>query len=241
MRDLAFGFAAYVVAILSTSALALYFLLPVAAGLRTVDAPPAVQVAIATETADAPEPPAAPPVPAVVEDSAPPAMVPSAPVSAPIIVVVDEVAAPETDIALARAAPDETAESEVEWSRVTKLGLAMDLIVAERAPDTTPAPDIAILLQRGDALLATGDVAAARLFYGRAAEHGDAAGALGVARTYDPLFLAQAGYRTARGDAAQATTWYRRAIAAGSADAAAPLERLLGPTIARDSALQKKS
>jgi hypothetical protein len=131
-----------------------------------------------------------------------------------------EADAPPTRLALVPPAPVSTAPP----ARVTPV---------DRPPvDTVPvaaAPvgDVAILLQRGEALLTTGDVAAARLFFGRAAERGDAAGAIGLAKTYDPLFLAQAGFRTTRGDAAQAAAWYRRALAAGHADAAARLDRLL--------------
>ncbi len=61
-----------------------------------------------------------------------------------------------------------------------------------------PSPEVRLLLARGDSLLRTGDFTAARLFYQRAAEQGHGAGALGVAKTYDPVFLAEAGYRTAR-------------------------------------------
>ncbi|MBV8168478.1 MAG: hypothetical protein JO021_16910 [Alphaproteobacteria bacterium] len=94
------------------------------------------------------------------------------------------------------------------------------------AAPTAQSPEVRLLLARGDSLLGTGDFTAARLFYQRAAEQGDGAGALGVAKTYDPVFLAEAGYRTARGDAAAAERWYRQAEAAGEADAAARLERL---------------
>ncbi len=96
------------------------------------------------------------------------------------------------------------------------------------AAPAEPPPDVTLLLARGDSLLRTGDFATARLFYQRAAEQGHGAGALGVAKTYDPVFLAEAGYRTARGDPAAAARWYARAEAAGEADATARLERLRG-------------
>jgi hypothetical protein len=96
-----------------------------------------------------------------------------------------------------------------------------------------PSPDVRLLLARGDSLLRTGDLAAARLFYQRAAEQGHGAGALGVAKTYDPLFLEQAGFRHLRGDAAAATSWYRKAEAAGDADAPQRLARLLAGAPAR--------
>jgi TPR repeat protein len=96
------------------------------------------------------------------------------------------------------------------------------------ATPTDPSPEVKLLLARGDSLLRTGDFAAARLFYQRAAEQGHGAGALGVAKTYDPVFLAEAGYRTARGDPAAAARWYAQAAAAGEADATARLARLRG-------------
>ena len=95
-----------------------------------------------------------------------------------------------------------------------------------RSPRRRPSPDTRLLLARGDSLLRTGDFTAARLFYQRAAEQGLGAGALGVAKTYDPVFLTEAGYRTARGDPAAAERWYRRAEAAGETDAAVRLDRL---------------
>ena len=66
---------------------------------------------------------------------------------------------------------------------------------------TTPAdaihhldPDvIASLLRRADALIASGDVAAARLVLRRAADAGDAGAAMTLAGTYDPANLAKLG------------------------------------------------
>lgn len=90
----------------------------------------------------------------------------------------------------------------------------------------SPTPETRLLLARGDSLLRSGDLAAARLFYQRAAEQGDGAGALGVAKTYDPLFLDQAGFRHLRGDPVAAARWYGQAEAAGTADATERLARL---------------
>jgi hypothetical protein len=60
--------------------------------------------------------------------------------------------------------------------------------------------EIAGLVARGDQLLATGDIVAARVFYQRAAEHGDAAAATAAGKTFDPLFLeGHAAYEPARG------------------------------------------
>ncbi len=61
----------------------------------------------------------------------------------------------------------------------------------------TPAPlspsTVALLLRQGDERLVLGDISAARRLFERAAYAGSAAGARGVARTYDPSVLGRAG------------------------------------------------
>ncbi len=86
------------------------------------------------------------------------------------------------------------------------------------------------MLARGDDLLATGDVAAARLFYQRAAEQGNAAAATAVGQTYDPAILDLLRVRGVRGDAQLAAEWYRKAMAAGDRQAEIRLKRLLART-----------
>ena len=104
-----------------------------------------------------------------------------------------------------------------------------------RAPPAETAPrahhlsaaEIAELIGRGDQTLATGDIAAARLFYERAAESGSAAAARQVGKTYDPLFLAAAQARGIRGDPVAAARWYRKASAGGDKEADALMKRLI--------------
>jgi len=94
-------------------------------------------------------------------------------------------------------------------------------------PTATPrGSGVDILMQRGDALRETGDFAAARLFYERAAEQGSAAAARSVGETYDPIVLGEAHARGVRGDARAAAGWYRKAIAGGDAQAQQMLQRL---------------
>jgi hypothetical protein len=81
------------------------------------------------------------------------------------------------------------------------------------------------LLDRGNQLLETGDIHAARLFYERAANE-NAAAALRAGLTYDPGFLMQIGARGIVPDPAIAATWYRRASALGDASAEMLLEQL---------------
>jgi len=69
-------------------------------------------------------------------------------------------------------------------------------------------------------------IAAARLAFERAAAGGDRTAATGVAKTYDPIFLAQRGVRGLRGDPARAVLWYGKAAAAGGHEAQGRLRRL---------------
>ena len=88
--------------------------------------------------------------------------------------------------------------------------------VASGRAAAPPAADPALLaglLRRGDALLALGDVSAARRFFERAAEAGSAAGARAAGRTHDPAVLAALGVRGIRPDPEAAAAWYRRADA----------------------------
>jgi hypothetical protein len=88
-------------------------------------------------------------------------------------------------------------------------------------------PDaIASLLKRADALVASGDVAAARLVLRRAADAGDAHAAMTLAETYDPAVLEKLGVHGVVPDLAMARSWYEKARAFGSAEAPRRLETL---------------
>jgi TPR repeat protein len=82
------------------------------------------------------------------------------------------------------------------------------------------------MLTRADALLAIGNVSAARLLYERAAAAGDAAAAAHAGRTYDPRVLAELGTVGLRPDAEAAAGWYRRAMSLGHREAVQWLEVL---------------
>jgi hypothetical protein len=92
-----------------------------------------------------------------------------------------------------------------------------------------PPQVIQALLQRADALLAGGDVFAARLLYERAADAGSAAAATGVGKTFDPEALGRMGVVGLRSDAKAAANWYRRAVALGESEAQVLLDRLGHP------------
>jgi hypothetical protein len=102
------------------------------------------------------------------------------------------------------------------------------------AEPTTPAeaihhldPDvIASLLRRADALIASGDVAAARLALRRAADAGDPRAAMTLGGTYDPAVLEKLSVHGIAPDVAMARSWYERAKKFGSAEAPQRLEML---------------
>ncbi len=88
------------------------------------------------------------------------------------------------------------------------------------------AGEITALVARGDAFLAAGDIASARLFFERAADSGDGRAAMRMAVTYDTKFLDRAGLRSLGSDLERAAFWYRRARELGGGKAEDPLGRL---------------
>jgi hypothetical protein len=82
------------------------------------------------------------------------------------------------------------------------------------------------LAKKGDEQLAEGNVAAARLFYERAADAGLAQGAMALAATFDGAELARLGVRGIPADAKQARRWYERARQLGASDAEERLRRI---------------
>jgi len=84
--------------------------------------------------------------------------------------------------------------------------------------------EIAALVTRGATFISDGDIASVRLLYERAAEAGDASAALRLRPTFDPGFLAPAGFHSLFSDAGQAASWYRRAHALGDTAAAERLK-----------------
>jgi hypothetical protein len=111
---------------------------------------------------------------------------------------------------------------------------AASVVAAPVAEPPAPQPSIhhldpdaiASLLKRADALIASGDVAAARLVLRRAADAGDARVTMTLAETYDPAFLEKLGVHGFVPDLAMARSWYEKARAFGSAEAPQRLETL---------------
>jgi hypothetical protein len=86
--------------------------------------------------------------------------------------------------------------------------------------------EIASSLKRADALIASGDLAAARLVLHRAADAGDARAAMTLAATYDPVILEKLAVRGVVPDMAMARSWYEKARQFGAPEAASRLELL---------------
>ncbi len=86
--------------------------------------------------------------------------------------------------------------------------------------------EIASSLRRGNDLIASGDLAAARLVLRRAANAGDAHAAMTLAGTYDPAVLEKLGVHGFVPDVAMARVWYEKAKKFGSAAAPERLELL---------------
>jgi hypothetical protein len=108
---------------------------------------------------------------------------------------------------------------------------------ATPATDTAPAPaaqalreldseTIRLLMQQGEQFVASGDLVTARLVYLKAAEAGNAAAALALGATYDPVVLAKIGVRGMGADVEKARSWYEKAKAFGSPEAPRRLEML---------------
>ncbi len=89
------------------------------------------------------------------------------------------------------------------------------------------APDqIASLIRRGDDLVGSGDVAAARLMLRRAAEAGDARAMIKLGATYDPALLSRIDNHGVAPDLASARGWYEKAAQLGAPEARQYLEAL---------------
>jgi hypothetical protein len=82
------------------------------------------------------------------------------------------------------------------------------------------------LMRKGELLLKSGDLAAARLFYEKAYAQGAAAGALGAGKTYDPVVFADLNVQGIAPDPDKALEWYKRAEDQGLLDAASAIEAL---------------
>jgi hypothetical protein len=94
------------------------------------------------------------------------------------------------------------------------------------APMTEEQQRALPFIARGNEQLGQGNVAAARLFFQRAADAGLAQGALALAATYDPAELERIGARFVQPDTQLARKWYERARQLGAMEAEDKLKQL---------------
>jgi hypothetical protein len=106
-----------------------------------------------------------------------------------------------------------------------------------RANDTLPPPksqrfgaaEIALMMEKGAALIGIGNVGGARMVLQHAAEAGDPAAALALAETYDPLVLRRMDVKGGiTSDIGLANIWYEKAKDLGSIVASERLKSLAG-------------
>jgi len=144
----------------------------------------------------------------------------------------------ERDLALARrtndapAAPQRETVGQVAQDKpldapATKLAAAEPAVVAVAGDGPRAnSEDVARLVARASALLAQGNISAARTVLERVAETGNAQASFTLAETYDPLILSKWGVYGTRGDVAKARELYAKAQAGGVKDAKARFEAL---------------
>ena len=150
--------------------------------------------------------------------------------TAPVLAVAPAVPPSRDEIALAlRTAHQSQPPADIPPPTAAAAAVAAPVAVA--APARPPArqidsDELATLMSRAKALLASGDISPARLLLERAAEAQEASAALMLAQTYDPTVLGTQDIRNITPDPALARRWYQRAAQLGSPDAQRRLSQL---------------
>jgi len=86
--------------------------------------------------------------------------------------------------------------------------------------------DLKVMMDRGKQFFESGDLITARILFLRAANAGDAAAAVAMGSTYDPIVLADRGVLGVVADLAKARSWYERAKEMGSPEGPRRLQML---------------
>jgi hypothetical protein len=92
-----------------------------------------------------------------------------------------------------------------------------------------PTAVLDALLRRGNAMVAMGNISAARLLFERAAAAGSGRAATAAGKMYDPNFLANMHVVGMEPDSARAGAWYLKAITSGDHEAEDWLRKLKHP------------
>ena len=137
-------------------------------------------------------------------------------------------AAASVAVAAATPTPDDikTAYQGALQGNAPRAAAAPEVVAPAEPIHHLEASEIAALLKRADSLIASGDVAAARLVLRRAAEAGEARAAMMLAGTYDPMVLEKLGVHGVVPDLAMARSWYEKARRFGASEASSQLDRL---------------
>jgi hypothetical protein len=140
-------------------------------------------------------------------------------------------AAPPNDVAAPKppgptSPPPATAIVEPARPEIATPVPAPSPVPAASASPALPQEEIASLLKRGRDLIASGDIASARLMLTLVAEGGNAEAAFTLAGTFDPSVLANLRAIGVQGDPAKARAWYARAAELGSLEARQRLQAL---------------
>ena len=107
------------------------------------------------------------------------------------------------------------------WQLQASLTQGAELAGQETAIDRSVArPNREDLIREGNKRMREGDILGARQSYQKAVASGDAAAALVMGRSYDPIYFARIAERNAEPDPAKAFEWYRRAMDAGAVQTA---------------------
>lgn len=115
-----------------------------------------------------------------------------------------------------------TATARAASSKTARTAPAVEAAVAAQppvAPEVQASPEAVRLTKRAKALLAQGNIGAARTILERVVEMGSAEAVFALAETYDPRILSNWGTYGTRGDAAKARELYARAMAGGIQEA----------------------
>ena len=102
----------------------------------------------------------------------------------------------------------------------------VELPAAIPVPLESMNPEAQTLITKGDVLLKSGDILAARQFYLRAFGMKATSAAFGVGQTYDPAVYTKFKIKGLSANAQQAAEWYGKAAATGDAEAATALAGL---------------